>query len=413
MENGHSLHNDEEWTLLVKSEGGPPQNVTVESKWPLRLAGPDRWLGYSLAPGEPKPGVADTGTRLDNRLTAKRYPAVGKCIYCHATSYSTTRRELGLEHIIPEALGGKLLLPKASCEACERMINSFETFCAKVVFEDLRYSIGITGKRGKVRRSKRRISDKVAFWRNGIAELVEVPIKDMPRRIMVPAPQVPGMMHPNPTDPSNIHRYAYYNFYDTNEIALFLKKHEAQDVAINVNTIKIRHYMRVIAKIAHSFAVAQLGIEGFQPILTPFIMGEETFDASFVMGTSRIRWTGPDRHFISLTKELHHGVNVWVCKLQLFTDFGLPEYVAVVGTADQRDLERFNDLKKPLETNWKIPSGDIANRFIEWAGNSIIVNPGPENADEIPMRLAWATGEHAAELQELLNTAHSRQPTIK
>lgn len=50
-----------------------------------------------------------------------RYAPVGRCIYCGGTSYSEAHpgRRLGDEHIIPLQLRGTLVLPEASCKACE------------------------------------------------------------------------------------------------------------------------------------------------------------------------------------------------------------------------------------------------------------------------------------------------------
>ena len=45
-------------------------------------------------------------------MEAKTFDAVGSCIYCGATE------QLSNEHIIPFGLGGRAVLPQASCSAC-------------------------------------------------------------------------------------------------------------------------------------------------------------------------------------------------------------------------------------------------------------------------------------------------------
>jgi hypothetical protein len=66
-----------------------------------------------------------------NDHTTKRYPPVGRCIYC-GVSY-----DLREEHIVPFSLGGVLILPKASCRKCENITHRFEYTCARQVFGKL------------------------------------------------------------------------------------------------------------------------------------------------------------------------------------------------------------------------------------------------------------------------------------
>jgi hypothetical protein len=86
---------------------------------------------------------------------AKRYPDIGVCIYCGAGSYAPdSKRFLALEHIIPEGLSGDLELPQASCRACERAINPWETRLLKGNFLGARTFLGLETKRPKDRPQK-------------------------------------------------------------------------------------------------------------------------------------------------------------------------------------------------------------------------------------------------------------------
>ena len=73
-----------------------------------------------------EPSDEEMKQRLDFSTLNKKYLPVGKCIYCLAEKYSSSRCQLGLEHIIPESIGGHLRLPDSSCEECERRINTVE-----------------------------------------------------------------------------------------------------------------------------------------------------------------------------------------------------------------------------------------------------------------------------------------------
>lgn len=56
--------------------------------------------------------------RVDIVQQKRTYPPVGRCIYC-----GTKEGDLTDEHIVPFALGGNMILPKASCIPCQRIIN--------------------------------------------------------------------------------------------------------------------------------------------------------------------------------------------------------------------------------------------------------------------------------------------------
>ena len=62
-----------------------------------------------------------TQSQITKMIRRHRYGAVGKCIYCGAEGVQLTD-----EHIIPEALGGELVIEKASCDLCQGQTHAFE-----------------------------------------------------------------------------------------------------------------------------------------------------------------------------------------------------------------------------------------------------------------------------------------------
>src|SRR5262245_28072773 len=62
----------------------------------------------------------------------KRYTAVKCCIYCRS------EEALNDEHIIPFGLGGRWVLPKATCADCAKKTSSFEHTCLRTMFGPLR-----------------------------------------------------------------------------------------------------------------------------------------------------------------------------------------------------------------------------------------------------------------------------------
>ena len=75
------------------------------------------------------------------------YPPVGRCIYCGATEDSTALTD---EHIVARALGGKLILQKASCSDCNRIVGAgIEQKCFRHMLEPLRDGLGLAYRRRK------------------------------------------------------------------------------------------------------------------------------------------------------------------------------------------------------------------------------------------------------------------------
>src|SRR5262245_45822408 len=94
-----------------------------------------------------------TGQWLSRMKRRHRYPPVGRCIY-HDGGDRVGR--LTLEHVIPEALGGMLELPDATCDACTKITGAMEGQNAGRLFRPIRRQLEFPSKgRGKARREAR------------------------------------------------------------------------------------------------------------------------------------------------------------------------------------------------------------------------------------------------------------------
>ncbi|HJS87898.1 MAG TPA: HNH endonuclease, partial [Acetobacteraceae bacterium] len=71
-------------------------------------------------------------------------------IYCGA---KPPLSELSDEHIIPRNIGGKLVLPKASCRRCARATSQFENECVRAFFSPVRKHLDIRGNKQRKRHS--------------------------------------------------------------------------------------------------------------------------------------------------------------------------------------------------------------------------------------------------------------------
>jgi hypothetical protein len=88
----------------------------------------------------------------------------------------------------------------------------------------------------------------------------------------------------------------------------------------------------MLAKIAHAFATAELGLGAFRPLLLDTIDGTASNPTLYVGGVPGDEPDGEDRHeltlqFIDKASEWFVGV-----RIRLFADLGFPTYYCVAGT---------------------------------------------------------------------------------
>src|SRR5689334_22057896 len=83
-----------------------------------------------------------------------KFGPVGKCIYC-----GDDKSPLSDEHIIPDGLGGNLILVKASCFSCAKITGNVEQQVLQRTFGAVRAELGIRSP--KSIKAKRAAVDKV------------------------------------------------------------------------------------------------------------------------------------------------------------------------------------------------------------------------------------------------------------
>src|ERR1700730_12837576 len=120
----------------------------------------------------------------------------GRCIYCPCDQGLTD------EHVVPLALGGKWILPDASCEICRVKTSRFEQIVARDMYWPLRLSLGIRGRKRK---------DRPTHWAGVVVDDAtggETPttfeVEKIPPLYLVAALPRPGMLvgrEPNESNP--------------------------------------------------------------------------------------------------------------------------------------------------------------------------------------------------------------------
>jgi hypothetical protein len=250
------------------------------------------------------------------------YPAFGSCIYCRPGD--TAPQHLGDEHIIPLSFGGRITLPRASCRHHETITSRFETHCLEGMIGTARYHLGLRGRQKFKRRDRLPV-----LTDDGIQS---VPIADHPSALIMPK-------MPPPT--------IYYTPHRTEDLPLAVRicitpvgkdmMERAKRIGKSVNLTKgiiALDFYRFIAKIAHSYASAELG-RTFEPFLINLINCETPTFASHLIGGG----IGDDPpkseylHEIEFIPPMRgsNGKELLRVRIRLFSNLGMPNHYAFVG----------------------------------------------------------------------------------
>ncbi len=170
------------------------------------------------------------------------------------------------EHIIPLGLGGSVILPKASCGKCSKITGAFEDIVLHKNFRDYRAHQRLRSRRPKSRPT----ALPVLYKENGRLVAREVPIERRPLIFTMPIYDPPGHLIGRPFGAVKTLRMAH--FADSADAKL--KLNALGENAFIHNEFAHTPFLRMLAKIAHGIAVAELGLDGFEPYLPPLILGE-------------------------------------------------------------------------------------------------------------------------------------------
>ena len=277
-----------------------------------------------------------SGSALDRhgkvRLTAMpslegqvTYAAVGACIYC-----GTSERRLTREHIIPLGLGGNWILPKASCDTCSAITRDIEQFCLRPMLGPFRIRLRLPTRRPK----ERPTTLQLEFMRtDGMRERSTVPAEDFPGVCFGFRWPAPGLLRGQP--PTE-------NF--EGELVARLIEHEVRAHAtpdgrkVKLGAVNMLLFARMLAKIAHSYAVANLGLSAFSPLLPDLILGRSAAAPWLVGGDASAPPLETERslHDVYLQHCLTSDVEYVLVAVRLFAFVGMPRYHVVVGKANTR-----------------------------------------------------------------------------
>ena len=260
-------------------------------------------------------------TRFVEVKGTKRFPEVGQCIYCGA------KENLSDEHVVPFALGGRLVLPKSSCNTCSAITSSFE----KKVLRGFMYEARVTGKY-PTRRPKDRPSELCINLGTGEKfNNFHLPISESPGLLQLPVLEPPGfLVGREATRGVKICGIETISF--GRNLIDVLREHNVNSIRQTTN-LDVTSFARMLAKIGYSFAV---GINGLLPLknvpVLPLILGNSD-DGNVWVGSARYQTESELKGAIHALTTYEHFMNdcqMLISRVKLFASSGTTGYEVIV-----------------------------------------------------------------------------------
>jgi hypothetical protein len=259
---------------------------------------------------------------------AEKYKPVDRCIYCGSTD------NLSDEHIIPYGLqpkGGDWFLPKASCDKCADITKRFEGLCLQGTLGPLRAKLNLKSRS----KPKSTVELTTNYRDDGRLEKKVVPLEEFPMVCLGFDWEAAGLL--SHVQPKTDFAGRQIVRYPEGELENSLRDGEAN----KIGRVGPLDYAKMLAKIAHSYAVAKFGESTFESLLPDLILGKNANGPYFV---------GGDKSGAPLVDQpkILHDVYPQACDLngephlligiRLFAFMGMPRYLIVAGKMRDRKL---------------------------------------------------------------------------
>ncbi|MFZ1106090.1 MAG: hypothetical protein WAN86_25040 [Hyphomicrobiaceae bacterium] len=160
-----------------------------------------------------------------------------------------------------------------------------------------------------------------------------IPINEHPTLFAMPLLPPPGILSSGEQPSSNLWRPKYKAIINRDEVRKLLAGYN-EDVVVSVGRQNAHVWCRVLAKIAHSYTVAECGINSFRPYLLDIILERPVVSAFYWIGgdmENHVR--EPHIHTAALYATNIRGMTMFTVRLRLFAFLGAPVYWVVVGEA--------------------------------------------------------------------------------
>lgn len=267
-------------------------------------------------------------------LPDKTYRPVDSCIYCGNTS------GLSDEHIIPYGLGGRWVLPRSSCAACAKITSAFEGTCQRTILGPLRMHYSLPTRRPKER--PKTLPLKVKVRPDDDWSIMHVDRDICPFLVLFPILSLPDEVTGLRTEAERGAKARTFwiraaSFSDgispgdpMSYLANLCKKLEVASVEPTA-TFTVPEFFRMLAKIAHAYTVAELGLRSFTPFLVPAILRNDLHNSvQYIGGVAGSPQVSRLTHEVSYV--LHsERPDLMVVRIRLFAALDTPTYIVAAG----------------------------------------------------------------------------------
>ena len=260
----------------------------------------------------------------------ERFSSPGVCINCGQ------KGNLSDDHIIPFALGGNWVLEKSSCQSCATRTSSFELTCLRTMYGPLRLLYDLPTRRTKKR--PKELPLKVKFSPDEKEhQIIMVDQKKYPFLITFPYFETPGFINGyqiNQSGGPKSKRFwirgasPYFSFERLNQkLLLELNAYEI----FPESKAEVPAFCKLLAKIAHGYAVAKIGFSNFEAALKTFIITDKLSHCMHYIGSAGYdEPPGNSLHELAILD--FRSTNAILVKIRLLCKLGTPTYIVVVGT---------------------------------------------------------------------------------
>jgi hypothetical protein len=301
--------------------------------------------GPFLVSDNSPPFITPNATKFRNGVPTVRRDAIGQCIYCGTTTAQSGNRRLSDEHIVAEGLGGHLVLPEASCDRCSAITATIEGSILRTILLTPRRFLQIRGKKRKRNEKAFPLSDIV----DGKMIKTDRPLDEHPSVILLPVFEAPGILLNRPQTAPGLAGYWMDEIVpgSINELA---KRGLSNFATPSLDMVR---YCQFISKIAHGFAVSELGLQGFNPLLPQRLLLQEIpktgswCDCYYLVGGETTTYAR-DTNLHKLGWSIEQAQNIFyiVVAIRLFGHLGSPAFKVVAGTVDGHRLSRALEIER-------------------------------------------------------------------
>jgi hypothetical protein len=218
-------------------------------------------------------------------------------------------------------------LPQATCQACAAETSAVEGRCAGQLFRPARRELRLPQKnrKTKVKRGPETFDATID------GKPVQLLQEDFPALLVSFEFDPPGIIMRQPKTELFAGRVVIGRLPTfADRLGRLVAKHSVQDGISLGNQGDGTDLDRMLAKIGHGYAVAELGLRSFRPFLTDIILNRPPmYIGHYVGGLFGHMPKGDDLHLITLSN--FWGRNLIVVEIQLFAEREMPVFVVVAG----------------------------------------------------------------------------------